>query len=513
MAKNNRCPLQNECGKKCEFENHELDCSYYDCNGIGDLTIPDQEEIRKRREREIDEVLFADHDEHEGIEWIDIRSLKPHPDNPRKELGDLDELAESIKAKGILQNLTVVENDEGDYTIIIGHRRFAAAQRAGLTELPCAVVKMTPAEQVQTMLLENMQRCDLTAYEQAKGFQMMLDFGDTIDTVSEKTGFSKTTIRRRLKMAELDAETLKEVSGRQLSLFDFDRLAEIEDLAERNEVLKSIGTNNFDREIECAIRKQKLAINLPKIKKQLQELHAKKIENSDRWNGKYDSIGVSIVLSEWDGEPFAVSTTDKLFYYLDDWRLELYTQRKKAAPVKRSPEELEKEKIAREALERLREAAAVHFKLRSDFVKGITVTSKNRTTLMMCMAKAMLYSAVHWLPSGSYDRYAEAFKLDLDDFHSDSNNRYYKLSEAIEKNEKLILEMLWLFLGDNETLSCFQAPEFELKNGKLPFYNENKHLRLIYEFLCAFGYEMSDEEKQMLDGTHPLYRKEEEVEE
>lgn len=98
---------------------------------------------------------------------IDVTKLKEHPDNPRKNIGDVTELAESIKARGILQNLTVVPAENGMYTVIIGHRRLAAAKQAGLTEVPCAVVDMDYKTQLSTMLLENMQRSDLTVYEQA----------------------------------------------------------------------------------------------------------------------------------------------------------------------------------------------------------------------------------------------------------------------------------------------------------------------------------------------------------
>ena len=121
------------------------------------------------------------------ITYIPIRQLYPHPDNPRKELGDLSELAASIKENGVYQNLTVIPGhylnsreyirkcvDGGgdaaaaatawtpkavwsseDYTIIIGHRRAAAAQQAGLYELPCAIVEMDEREQMQTMMIEN----------------------------------------------------------------------------------------------------------------------------------------------------------------------------------------------------------------------------------------------------------------------------------------------------------------------------------------------------------------------
>ena len=151
---------------------------------------------------------------------IPIEKLHPHPDNPRKELGDLTELADSIRAKGVFQNLTVVPFED-DYRIIIGHRRRAASELAGLTHLPCVIVDMTPKEQVETMLLENMQREDLTPYEQAQGFQMMIDMGDTVEEIVQKTGFSKKTVKRRLKMAELDQSVLREVSARQISMEDF----------------------------------------------------------------------------------------------------------------------------------------------------------------------------------------------------------------------------------------------------------------------------------------------------
>lgn len=197
-----------------------------------------------------------------NIVMLPIQDLHPHPDNPRKDVGDVTELAESIKANGVLQNLTVVKryrdmtNEEykaaceeyrtnpteetqrtvnkhtveDGYIVIIGHRRLAASKQAGLTELPCVIVEMTHKEQVSTMLTENMQRVDLTVYEQAQGFQMMLDMGDSMDEIAEKSGFSKTTVRKRLEIAKLDSTTLKKVSSRQLTLGDFDELAKIEDI-------------------------------------------------------------------------------------------------------------------------------------------------------------------------------------------------------------------------------------------------------------------------------------------
>lgn len=86
-----------------------------------------------------------------SIQYIPIDRLNPHPDNPRKDVGDVTELAESIKANGILQNLTVVPY-ESNFRVIIGHRRLEAAKLAGIKVLPCVVVEMTEKEQISTML-------------------------------------------------------------------------------------------------------------------------------------------------------------------------------------------------------------------------------------------------------------------------------------------------------------------------------------------------------------------------
>lgn len=197
-----------------------------------------------------------------------IEYLVPHPQNPRKDLGNLEELTASIKENGIYQNLTVipvneaVPGEEPKYMVVIGHRRLEAAKRAGLQEVPCAIVRgMSETRQLQTMLLENMQRSDLTVYEQAQGFQQLLDFGMDIEDISQQSGFSKSTIRRRLEIAKLDQNKLKEISStRQLSLKEFDALARIKNLEARNKAMEKIGTNDFALAATSPWRKKSLML-------------------------------------------------------------------------------------------------------------------------------------------------------------------------------------------------------------------------------------------------------------
>ena len=187
----------------------------------------------------------------EELKQIALNEIHPHPQNPRRDLGDVSELTESIKKNGIMQNLTVIPGhwDEGGkhhedgYTLLIGHRRFKASQAAGIDSVPCRIITgMDEREQVSTMLEENMQRADLTVWEQAQGFQMMLDLGDTEDDLAEKTGFSKQTIKHRLQIAKLDSKLLKKKEDDksfQLTLSDLYELEKIKDIKRRNEVLKN----------------------------------------------------------------------------------------------------------------------------------------------------------------------------------------------------------------------------------------------------------------------------------
>lgn len=257
---------------------------------------------------------------------IAIEKLHPHPDNPRKVLGDIDELAESIKANGILQNLTVVpmNDDWTEFTVIIGHRRLAAAKQAGLTELPCAVVEMTEKEQLSTMLTENMQRSDLTVYEEAKGCQLLLDLGDTVAEVAEKTGFSESKIRRRVKLCELDEEAFKESQSRQPTLADDDRLNQIKDIETRNKLLESIGTNNFDNLLYAAVKKQETEEEKEKIEKLCLEHGMTKVQGFTEIPNDYDYMGI-FALKDLVGKDFA-DGRKRYFYFAYGSNVYIYAE-------------------------------------------------------------------------------------------------------------------------------------------------------------------------------------------
>ena len=115
------------------------------------------------------------------------------------------------------------------------------------------------------MLVENMQRSDLTVYEQAQGFQMMLDFGDSIESIAEKSGFSQSTIRRRVKLLELDQEQFQAAESRGASLADYLELDKIKDPERKNRVLREIGTENFKYTLKSAIDEEAREKRIAKI--------------------------------------------------------------------------------------------------------------------------------------------------------------------------------------------------------------------------------------------------------
>lgn len=213
-----------------------------------------------------------------SIVYLSRYQLEPHPDNPRKDLGDLTELRESIRQNGIMQNLTVIPTDDTlkHFRILIGHRRFAASEGI-LNELPCVIVEdLTDREQVGIMLCENLQRNDLTFYEQGQGFQMMLDLGDTIDEISEKTGFSKNTVKHRVEIAKLPKKAIEDNKFR-LTIGDLIELEKVTDVKKREQILSaSWDSNNLKNRINQEIREQKIQKNLKQVKDWLKKCKVKK---------------------------------------------------------------------------------------------------------------------------------------------------------------------------------------------------------------------------------------------
>ena len=479
------------------------------------------------------------------IVMIPVEQLHHHPENPRLDLGDLTELAESIRQRGVMQNLTVVpghrmsksewvaaaraegadkasaeasydperaEVSDG-YTVVIGNRRMEAAKIAGVAEVPCVISDMDRREQVATMLMENMQRADLTVYEQAQGFQMMMDLGFTPEEIGGKTGFSESTVRRRLKMAEMDPKLLKKAVGKQITMKDLERLGQLDSVKERNTLLKEYGENNFEWKLTRAIKVQKAAKVRGKAHRMLQDAKVEKVPEKDRYalySGGYDKVyGHTCELDKWDGEsnfiPKEKPEEGKLFYTENETDIDFYIKRKKkkAEPrVEKSEEEKAEEKriaTAWATADRIRKAA---YEARKAYAKGIKVSPKNAMEMLQWALIAGITMAFNYDTPTNTIRKDEEIPIRQDCYNTPETLKqvYEWISKAPQSQWPGII--LLMFEGD--------SPKGYADGTRMsmPFHRENEMLNLCYDWLTRFGYEMSDEEIQMMSGKHPCFGKE-----
>lgn len=517
---NDRCPLQVECErKKCDFVHNELECPYYSANAKDGYYIYDQEDIRNRTYREREEADFlasleGEDDETESgshiadsgkMVYLPIEKLIAHPDNPRKELGDLTELADSIKENGVLQNLTVVPRigeisgqPTGTYTVVIGHRRLAASKLAGLKELPCVVSDMTLRDQVRTMLMENIQRADLTVYEQAQGFQMMLDLGDSIDEIARKSGFSQTTVRRRVKLLELDQEKFKASVSRGANLVDYMELDKIDDPELKNEVLEAIGTNNFRQKLASAIETEK-SRKLITERVQALSTFATRVEKVDHSTMRYvRNYGIWNKKDEVK-RPDDADTVD-YFFCVGMHQVDLYRQ------IVEEPEDTEAaaqaERIKAEQERRHAELETISraaYRARYAFVKDFSAAKKNVATV--CRFVAWMLLRVHDDPDDAM--MSELLGIGIDTENDEIDIPAFD-ERSKESPEYTLLATAYASF-DAEGVNYFWWRWDSEKHCMACVHQENESLDFLYKILAELGYEMSDEEKALQDGTHELF--------
>ena len=442
--------------------------------------------------------------ENKTITYILAEQLRPHPDNPRKDLGDLAELTESIKKNGIMQNLTVIPIDgEADqYMLLIGHRRYAAGKAAGLKEYPCQIVHgLSRQEQLSIMLEENLQRNDLTIIEQANGFQMMLELGHTEESISEKTGFSRTTVRHRLNIAKLDQKILKEKqgdSGFQLSITDLYELEKVKDLKTRNEILKEAydsrtlaararGAARDEKRKECA-----KAIEAILRKQGIEK--APKHPSEYRWSNTWNKVK-TISLDKEAPKEIDIPKIEKKLLYVIDYD-EIYVIKK----ADKKKEKLSQAELESKDKEKRRQQIKVILKQmdkrRKEFIKDIIagkIKAVDDTQKEMEQIWSIFIRGYVFIKLFDIDR----FMFDDDYYKHTEEER----AEARRKAESLaplhqMLIELHTYMEGIKDISGHDAG-----------YQKDEARKLMrgYAALEHYGWYFEPEEKMILDGTHELY--------
>lgn len=173
-------------------------------------------------------------------QMIPVDQLRPNPHQPRQTFEGLDELVASIRRVGILEPLLVRRSDRG-FQIISGERRYRAARVAELEEVPCIVLEVDDARALEIALIENLQREDLSPFEEAEGLQALIDqFGFTHDEVAHRISKSRTTVTETLTLISIPRNVRGTLEGGNvrsksvlLELARYDDEEEMERLAAR----------------------------------------------------------------------------------------------------------------------------------------------------------------------------------------------------------------------------------------------------------------------------------------
>ena len=436
------------------------------------------------------------------ITYIPRSKLEPHPDNPRKDLGDLTELAASIKKQGLLQNLTVVPSPDtpDKYRIVIGHRRFNASAVAGLTELPCIIdEKMTYPEQIAVMMSENIQRNDLTITEKVGGVQMMMNLGMDVNEISGNTGISDTTVRRYAKLGKLNKTRLAEAERRGATLMQFAEICEIEDKNLRQEALEKAGTSDYNHVMHKVRTYRDRKVRLPLMVEKLEKF-ASAVEKEDysryMWSESF-RFGDSDVLKKINDFKHKKSST--YVYIIRDYDIVVYEERPACDDAK--------EQAKREAQERLRARTnhereiATGFKaLRDEYMDKLNLKDLEREA----------HAFVLWVLTRTDYQYAPMIGGRFDKAYlarREQQPESYTGSIKITSDEIEQLPSRGLLLG--AVLAAYDRVSqgdmclLDRYSGKP---KENAQLlRDLYERMEMLGYPVSKDEEAWLDGTHECF--------
>lgn len=440
------------------------------------------------------------------VQEIEISKLRVHPKNVRKTYTNIDELADSMKTQGILQNLTVVKNleEEGTYWVVIGNRRLTAAIKAGLKTAPCQIVEMDEKDQAATMLLENMQRSDLTIYEQAQGIQMVLDLGETEDSLADKTGFSKSTIRHRSNIAKLDQKVLQEKEqdeGFQLTLKDLYELEKIPDIKTRDKILKEASdSNNLASRARSCVEERKRKENEKKLKALLKKSGidaAPKGAENEMYTNKWETVKTFDLSKEPPKKlDFGEEDVKKLFWIVY-WRDLKVIKKRVKIKKELTPAEIEqkaKDKRKRQLRAMQKEMAAQ----REDFIKLVVekklapekpdfdCINKRLFRLMLSCDSWMNMSAAYRFLSGT----EETWKLS-----DEEKEKLDKEFEALPLHQQL-------FIYANKAVSDKDVSEWDASYHK----GNGKILMEFEDILKEFGFSYNDDSfSSVSNGTHELY--------
>lgn len=447
------------------------------------------------------------------ITMISPKKLYHHPNNPRVDYDDIDELADSIRHMGVLQNLSVVHYNAAEhgmlqvddptdsYVVIIGNRRMEGALQAGVEEVLCIIVEMTLVEQLCAMEAENGLRSSTSPRKQAANYQLMLDLGETVESIATKTGFSEATIRNRVKLLDLDGDKMAEAELRGATLTDYMQLNSLHYTDLKNKVLESVGTSNFQYELRKAKDIQKsrkyMTSTYPTIASFATEVSTEPPVADYRHVKTYGDW-----IQNKPEKPDDADTVEYLFIRKED-RFLLYRKRTDQEKDTAKLKEQQADEQARINAE-LNQATKRAYDLRADFIYHLSAASaKKQFSAIAVYANKVIRDKMSCYNTFDKARFCELFGISF----SNSNNGIdeVELAELMAKYPERGMLVLVYCYADNDRMGYTQNRYNHELECSLTYHKKNEELDDLYRLLTSLGYTMSDEEKSLQDGTHPYF--------
>lgn len=442
------------------------------------------------------------------ISMISVGDIIPNPNNPRLDVGDVSELAASIKAQGVRQNLLVTPTGDGRYMLVIGHRRLAAAKKAGLTQVPCAVAALSEREQREIMLVENSQRRDLTLLEEANGIQGLLDLGESKADIARKTGRSVKYVSARAKVASTAKAASvppSSVKYTQITLDEWEKMSEFEDDPDDlKEILAHAGTPNFNWAITHISNRRKTDANHQALARRIADMSIPLVDDRPK---------EGFAQSQWfDMEQ------DDVMSRIDEW-LEQAPQPihlKKdsgdyvvfyagAEPKEQSKKEREAQ--ARQEEEKREEAVRDGFALRArqnrlrfliDYCRSLKPLSQENISFQLellgvwAITELEHKGAPHVAWTGEIRKIGETDLTILCQLKGWDEETAQASFDKLDPAQQRLLALLVIFEATVGEDGSYWEWESNLDTVGRPYYKALKHA----------GYQVSDHERQALDGAY-----------
>lgn len=456
---------------------------------------------------------------YQGTEIHDIAlaDLRPHPSNPRRDIGDVTDLAASIKANGLLSPLSVVPDpeDPGKYLIIAGHRRYTAAKQAKLDTVPAFILHLDPRQQLEAMISENTQREQLTLIEEADACRGLLDLGATVKEIGRNIGRSDTYVRTRIKFARIPKTTRD--AAKDFDALTFDQLAKISEFAddpEAQQKLAQTDSRNFGYTYERLIDARKTAqwMEKARIRCEIAGITIHTIpDGKQAWSftpegTRFDRSFSSTESSFWRQltDHYGASLPENIQLWANADRIVAYkTIPQDEIDQKNRQTQAQKEAKAkeRERNAKTREFDTISRKTRIAWAQTLRPGDKQRAKAIEALA------ALEFVGTGTYLGYFRPRSSTVIERYNQISRQPLPVKEKDQDHYALdcwenTQEIRKRCTTDPHHILTLMIARQEADITTRTWQSELKQAQAYYRIIQDLGYEPSDEEKQALAGAY-----------